>query len=71
MEFGELMEEVWTVWLLSHVVETSIPQLRVTGLVTHPLPELSLPLVDRAKMEELHIGIMEYLNVSKVMETTH
>ena len=57
-------------WLLSHVLETSIPQLRVTGLVTHQ-PELSLPLVDRTKIEELHIGIMEYLNVSEVMETTH
>ena len=59
MEFGELMEEVLTVWLLSHVVETSISQIRVTCLVTHPLPELSHPLVSRVKMERLHTGIME------------
>ena len=59
MEFGEIMAEVWTVWLMSHADHPTIPLIETESMATYLPPGLCYPFVGLVKMDG-DIGIMEY-----------
>ena len=66
------LEEVWGLWLTLHALETAIPQYGLHILGIPQTTELSQPLANWMKFQNINIqrvqvGIL-YINVSQVMK---